>query len=152
MTGERPKPLLFLGETPNLDPKKALKLMLEASKRADQEPQGVGTGPFKGPTSPLSEVDPMALDELLNRIDSGALALGQVPDPKDIAELVSYYWKQRSQFVIEQQLGLTVRPKRKPSQSIVTLTKSLAEVLAEEMQARQVKPEDELQTKDADNE
>lgn len=115
---EKPKPL-FLG--PGLEPKQTLKAMLEASERQDK-----GENPYP---SPLSEVDPMTLDELTNRIDSGALALGQVPDPKDRAQLVSYYWSQREQFVLEQQLGITTRPKRKTSQSVSTLTVSVADIL-----------------------
>lgn len=114
---EKPKPL-SLG--PGLESKQTLKAMLEASERRDK-----GENPYP---SPLSEVDPMALDELMNRIDT-CLALGQVPDPKDRAQLVSYNWSQREQFNLEQQLGITTRPKRKSSQSVSTLTVSVADIL-----------------------
>lgn len=117
---EKPKPLLLgLG----LEPKQTLKAMLEATDRKDN-----GKDPYP---SPLSEVDPMTLDELMNRIDSGSLALGQVPDPKDRAQLVSYYWSERDKFALEQQLGITIKPKRKSSQSVSTLTVSVADVLGE---------------------
>ena len=115
---EKPAPLI-LGET---QPKATLKAMLEASDRRDKGEKY---------SSPLSEVDPMALDELLNRIDSGALALGQVPDPKDIEKLVAHYWSLQEQFVLEQQLGIVNKPKRKQSsaQSITTLSISVADIL-----------------------
>ena len=96
---ELPPPLSLLG----LDPKRTLKAMLEASDRKDRGDEY---------DTPLREVDPLALDELLNRIDSGALALNQVPDSKDIEKLVEIYWSMREKFAIEQQLGITSRPKK----------------------------------------
>jgi hypothetical protein len=97
---EKPIPLNF-GPGPEIkNPKDALKLMLESSLRHED-----------GLSTPLDEIDPMALDELINRIDSGALALNQVPDPKDIGELVQYYWNLRTKHNLEVQLGIANKPK-----------------------------------------
>lgn len=117
---EKPKPLNLTG----LEPKSTLRAMLENTDRKDQ---GLSY------SSPLAEIDPMTLDELVARIDSDSLALNQVPDPKDIEKLVSIYWSMREQFVLEQQLGIVSKPrKRNTSTSVITLTKTVAEMLAGE--------------------
>jgi hypothetical protein len=100
---EKPKPLNLY---PGLEPRQTLKLMLEASDKRD-----LG----ESYPSPLDAIDPMTLDELINRIDSGALALSQVPDPKDLEQLVNHYWSLRDRFNLEQQLGITNKPKRAKS-------------------------------------
>ncbi len=111
---EKPKPL----PGPNFGPKDALRKMLEATDSRDH-----------GRPSPLDEIDPMSLDELIARIDSGALALNQVPDPKDVKQLVQYYWSLREKFVIEQQLGIKSKPTRRKADS--GPKKSIAELLNE---------------------
>ena len=117
---EKPKPL----NLPGLEPKSTLRVMLENTDRKDQ---GLSY------SSPLAEIDPVTLDELIARIDSGSLALNQVPDSKDIEKLVSIYWAMREQFVLEQQLGAINKPKKRgTSTSVVTLTKTVAEMLAGE--------------------
>lgn len=100
MTIEKPKPLNLFG----VEPKQTLKQMLEATDRRD-----------KGEAfpSPLNALDPMTLDELVNRIITGSLALNQVPESKDIEKLVNHYWAMREQFNLEQQLGLVNKPQRK---------------------------------------
>jgi hypothetical protein len=115
---EKPPPLVLSGT----QPKATLKAMLEATDRRDKgEPY----------VSPLSEVDPMALDELMNRMDTGTLALLQIPDPKDTEKLVAYFWSLHDQFIREQQLGIVNKPKRgrQPAQSITTMTESVADIL-----------------------
>lgn len=110
---EAPPPITIMGRTigsgkPLPSPRETLKTMLEESAKKESGLE------YK---SPLSEVDPASLDELLNRIDSGALALGQVPDPKDVEKLVAYYWSLCETFNREAALGLTVKPKRNKSTS-----------------------------------
>ena len=105
---QAPPPITIMGRTigsskPMRSPSETLKNMLEQSARKES---GL---PYD---SPLSEVDPQSLDELLNRIDSGALALGQVPDPKDVEKLVAYYWSLCETFNREATLGLTTKPKK----------------------------------------
>jgi hypothetical protein len=97
---EKPKPLTLF---PGLEPKQTLKMMLEMSDKKDKG---------ENYPSPLNSLDPMTLDELVNRIDSGSLALNQVPDPRDLEKLVHHYWAMREQFNLEQQLGITTRPKK----------------------------------------
>jgi len=97
----KPEPLNLNPKPELASPKDALKLMLESSLRHED-----------GLPTPLDEIDPMALDELINRIDTGALALNQVPDPQDIEKLVQYYWSLRTKHNLEVQLGIVSRPKR----------------------------------------
>lgn len=108
---EAPPPITIMGKVigprPMKSSRETLRSMLENSEKKES---GL---PYD---SPLSEVDPMALDELLNRIDSGALALGQVPDPKDVEKLVAYYWSLCEIFNREAVLGLTVKPSRKKTE------------------------------------
>lgn len=99
---ERPKPLNLSG----LNPRQTVKAMLEATDRRDRGEEY---------DSPLKEVDPYALDELLNRIDSGALTLNQVPDEKDIQKLVDIYWAMREQFILQQQTGAMTKPRKRES-------------------------------------
>jgi hypothetical protein len=104
---EKPKPLTLFG----IEPKQTLKMMLEMSDKKD-----------KGENfpSPLDGIDPMTLDELTNRIDT-CLSLGQVPDPKDLEKQVNIYWAMREQFNLEQQLGITTKPKRSKPEKIDSL-------------------------------
>lgn len=111
---EKPKPLTLPGLT---EPKQTLKMMLEMSDKKDRG---------ENFPSPLNEVDPMALDELVNRIDTGFLSLNQVPDPKDIEQLVRINWVLRDQFNLEQQLGIVHKPKKSQSVSVTT---SVADLL-----------------------
>lgn len=98
---EKPLPLVFPDGVPKISsPKDALKLMLESSLLHEE-----------GKPTPLDEIDPMALDELVNRIDTGALALNQVPDPNDIEKLVQYYWSLRTKHNMEVQLGIVSKPR-----------------------------------------
>jgi hypothetical protein len=102
---EKPIPLVLQARirdhNPTLSPKDALKIMLEASDRREN-----------GLPSPLDEIDPQSLDELINRIDGGALALNQVPDPNDIEKLVQYYWSLREKHNLEVALGIAAKPTR----------------------------------------
>jgi hypothetical protein len=105
MTIQKPEPLPRAdGAIPINTPKDALKLMLESSLRHEE-----------GLSTPLDEIDPMALDELINRIDTGALSLNQVPDPQDIEKLVQYYWSLRTKHNLEVQLGVGTTRARKSS-------------------------------------
>lgn len=114
MTILRPKPLNLF---PPIEPKQLIKSMLEQSKQESEDPN------FAPPwldQSPLREVDPMSLDVLITRIDTEYLALGQVPDPKDIDKLVQHYWSMHDQFNYLQQQALTQKPRKakEPAQSI----------------------------------
>lgn len=65
--------------------------------------------------SPLFEVDPDSIDELINRIDEG-MKLGQIPAPSELEPLVLRLRKDRELFLQkEKELPLKGARKAKPT-------------------------------------
>ena len=73
--------------------------------------------------SPLQEVDPTALDELVSRIDK-ALKLEQIPDENDVNKIVTHLRLQRQKFLAAE----AAKPVRSPAEKKQIAAKNKAKV------------------------